>query len=362
MSVDLQDRIVWGGKIFLGLLVLVVIAWFFFALRGILFPFVLSFLLAYVLNPVANRLESIGIPRGAAVGLIYLIVILVLVLAIVFLVPVLRGELQSLGANLPEYKEKLAAKLHTWQVKLESYLPLLKNLGLAEEDISLAEGIAERGRSAAEAIVKQVPGVISNVVTAFTFLVIVPFATFFLMKDGRSMKAALIRLVPNRYFEMILNLLWKVDQPLGGYIRGQLTEATIVGLLSILGLSVVGLKYFMVVGAIAGVSNLIPYLGPTVGFVVASLIALLTDGSMGMVVKVAIVFAAVQLIDNVLVQPMVMSRSVRLHPLVVMIVVLIGSQVMGILGMVLAVPLTGVIKVTVETLRENLRGYAAERT
>ena len=352
MNVELQDRIVWGGKLFLGLLAGIVLVWILFALRSILFPFGLSFLLAYVLNPVADRLESVGLPRGAAIGVIYLVVILTLVLGIVFLVPVIRGELQSLSTNLPEYLDKIKDKLDAWTKKLNSYVPLLEQYDLAGE-------IAKRGESAAKAIVKQVPGVISNVVTAFTFLVIVPFATFFLMKDGRRMRTALIRLVPNRYFEMTLNLMWKMDRPLGGYIRGQLIEATIVGLLAILGLSVIGLKYFMVVGAIAGVSNVIPYLGPTVGFIIASIIALITDGSMGMVVKVAIVFASVQLIDNVLVQPMVMSRSVRLHPLAIMIVVLIGSQVMGILGMVLAVPLTGVIKVTVETLRENLRGYAA---
>ncbi|MCK5329323.1 MAG: AI-2E family transporter [Candidatus Latescibacteria bacterium] len=351
MNVNIQDRIVLGGKLLIGLLVLIVTAWILYALRGILLPFGLSFLLAYVLNPVANRLEGAGISRTGAIGLIYLVVLLTLALGIVFLVPVIRAELDGLSTNFPEYLDKIEYTMDTWENKLKSYIPMLENYDLTGE-------VAKRGKSAAENIVKQAPGMISNVVTIFTFLIIVPFATFFLMKDGRSMKTALIRLVPNRYFEMTLNLLWKMDRPLGGYIRGQLTDASIIGLLAITGLSIIGLKYFMVIGAIAGITNMVPYLGPAVGFVLASVIALITDGSMAMVLKVAIVFACVQLSDNILVQPMVMSRSVRLHPLAIMVVVLIGSQLMGILGMVLAVPLTGVIKVTVETLRENLRGYA----
>jgi len=355
MNVDIQDRIVWGGKLLLGLLAGIVAVWILYALRGILLPFGLSFLLAYVLNPVANRLESAGIPRTGAIGLIYLVVLLTLALGIVFLVPVIRAELESLSTNFPEYLDKIEQTMDTWENKLKSYIPMLENYDLTGE-------IAKRGKTAVEILVKQAPGMISNVVTILTFLIIVPFATFFLMKDGQNMKIALIRLVPNRYFEMTLNLLWKMDRPLGGYIRGQLIDASIIGLLAITGLSIIGLKYFMVIGAIAGITNMVPYLGPAVGFVLASIIALITDGSLGMVMKVVIVFACVQLSDNILVQPMVMSRSVRLHPLAIMVVVLIGSQVMGILGMVLAVPLTGVIKVTVEALRENLRGYAGRAT
>ncbi|MCK5118617.1 MAG: AI-2E family transporter, partial [Candidatus Latescibacteria bacterium] len=241
MNVNIQDRIVLGGKLLIGLLVLIVTAWILYALRGILLPFGLSFLLAYVLNPVANRLEGAGISRTGAIGLIYLVVLLTLALGIVFLVPVIRAELDGLSTNFPEYLDKIEYTMDTWENKLKSYIPMLENYDLTGE-------IAKRGKTAVEIIVKQAPGMISNVVTILTFLIIVPFATFFLMKDGRSMKTALIRLVPNRYFEMTLNLLWKMDRPLGGYIRGQLTDASIIGLLAITGLSIIGLKYFMVIG------------------------------------------------------------------------------------------------------------------
>ncbi|MFH1006699.1 MAG: AI-2E family transporter [Candidatus Latescibacterota bacterium] len=353
MTVDIQDRIVWGGKLFIGLLMASLCAWILYVLRGLLMPFGLSFLLAYLLNPVANRLESAGFSRAAAIGLIYLVVALTLVLGIVFLVPMIKAELESLSTNFPVYLDRIEHTMDAWEEELKSFLPFLQDYDLAGE-------IANRAKSAAESIVRLAPGVISNVVTLFTFLIVVPFATFFLMKDGRSMKTALIRLVPNRYFEMTLNLLWKMDRPLGGYIRGQFIEASIIGLLAIIGLRIIGLKYFMVIGAIAGITNMVPYLGPAVGFLLASIIALITDASMGMVMKVAIVFACVQLSDNILVQPIVMSRSVRLHPLAIMVAVLIGGQVMGILGMVLAVPLMGVIKVTVNSFRENLRGYGGE--
>ena len=363
-----ESRLVQGTKLFGLLACTVLLLWLVYAIRSVLFPFILSFLVAYILDPIADRIESVGIPRGAAVGMIFLGIVLIFVLTVIFLVPVFQSQYQSISESLPAYQENLEQKASDLIHKIEQFVPTTLDTAASGPQSPLAIRMNPEeviGQITAwlqrqgQAILKKIPDLLSNAFDVISFLVIVPFATFFLMKDGHRIKIAMIRLVPNRYFEMSLNLLWRIDQQLGGYIRGQMVEVFAVGVLATIGFAVIGLKYFFVVGALAGITNVVPYLGPTVGFVAAAIVALITDGSMKMVLAAAVVALSVQLIDNTLVQPMVMSRSVDLHPLLIILAVLVGSQLMGVLGMVLAVPVAGIIKVTIQTVHEGVQRFMA---
>lgn len=363
-----EGRLIQGAKL-LGLLVgMALLLWLVYAIRSVLFPFVLSFLVAYILNPIADRIESVGVPRSAAVAIIFLGIILIIVWAAIFLVPVFQTQYQSISESLPEYQENLEQKISDVMHKIEQFVPTASDtmasgqrsplsIQINPEEVigQITDWLQRQGQE----VLKKIPDLLSNAFGVISFLVIVPFATFFLMKDGHRIKITVIRLVPNRYFEMALNLLWRIDQQLGGYIRGQMVEVLAVGVLATIGFAIIGLKYFFVVGALAGITNVIPYLGPTMGFVAAAIVALITDGSIKMVFAAAVVAMAVQLTDNVLVQPMVMSRSVDLHPLLIILAILVGSQLMGVVGMVLAVPVAGIIKVTVQTVQEGVQRFTA---
>ena len=170
----------------------------------------------------------------------------------------------------------------------------------------------------------------------------------------------MIELVPNVYFELCLNLLHQINGQIGGYIRGQILATTVVSILAVSGLTLIEVKYALPLGVLAGLANMIPFLGPLIGFISASIVALATGGGISLVVKVGIVFLLIQLIDNVLIQPTVVAKSVEMHPLVVLFVVMVGSQLMGIVGMLIAVPLTGIIKVSSQTIYEGVRGYRLE--
>jgi predicted PurR-regulated permease PerM len=228
------------------------------------------------------------------------------------------------------------------------------------EDVDIAQEIGQQVQNAATDVLKETPALLGGVLSGITFLVIVPLVLFFLLAEGRSIKRSLIEIIPNQYFEMVLNLLHRIDQQLGGYIRGMVMSVVIVSLLSILGLRIIGLRDYLVVGTIAGVSNIIPYLGPLIGILAGTIAAILQYSTLGWatVLPVVIVFLAVQLMDNVFVQPVVVARSVNLHPLIVIFVVLVGSQMFGAVGMLLAVPLTAVLKVSVQTVYESLRSYS----
>jgi len=199
--------------------------------------------------------------------------------------------------------------------------------------------------------------IIGSMVSIVTTLIIIPFATFFFLKDGRHIKKSLISMIPNRYFEMTLNLLYKTDQQLGGYLRGQFFDAMIIGILAIIALWILKVPYFILIGVFAGLTNMIPYVGPLTGAVTAIIVVLITGGGSHQIVFVAIAFAIIQLLDNVLVQPLVVAKTVNLHPLLIIFAVIIGGQFFGILGMILAVPVTGMIKVLVNEFYISIRKY-----
>ena len=199
--------------------------------------------------------------------------------------------------------------------------------------------------------------ILGSVVSLVTTLIIIPFAVFFLLKDGPGMMKHSFSMIPNRYFEMSLNIVYKIDQQLGGYLRGQFFDALIVGILAIIALWILDVNYFVLIGIFAGLSNMIPYVGPMVGGSAAVLVVLMTGGSGITMLMVVAAFLIIQLADNVLIQPLVVARSVDMHPLLIIFSVIIGGQFFGILGMLLAVPATGIIKVLISELYHGIRKY-----
>lgn len=224
-------------------------------------------------------------------------------------------------------------------------------------DFRLAELVREHGERLMQTMLGGTTIFIEGVISGLTFAVLVPFVAFFFLKEGRRLKRCLIALVPNAYFELCLNLTYQVNKQIGNYIRGQLLAVCIVSGLSISGLSIIGVYYALPLGLLAGLANVIPYLGPLIGIVCSSIVALAAGGGLAMVAKVIGMFLIIQLIDNVLIQPTMVAKSVELHPLVVLFVVMVGSQFMGIVGMLIAVPLTGIAKVSGQTIYEGVRQY-----
>ena len=256
-------------------------------------------------------------------------------------------------AVVKTYIEILHASFEKWMPMLKEWMPLL-------ESKDLVHAINERLQTIATDLFKETPRLVGQLLSGLTFFIIVPFVLFFFLGQGRTIKRAIIEMVPNRYFELVLNLLHRIDAQLGGYMRGMALSVTIVSLLSITGLYIIDLEQFLVIGLLAGLANVIPYLGPLIGIIAGVIAAVLQYSalSFGVVIPVIIVFAIVQLVDNAFIAPMVVGRSVNLHPLLVIFVVLVGSELFGAVGMLLAVPTTAVIKVSVRTIYEGWRGYS----
>jgi len=333
-------------RLIVAILFLLVIGWLLFTLSNIIRIIIISFLIAYILDPLASYFEARGLSRNNATIIIFLtfFIVLAAVGAVVF--PTLFNELSMMQNSIsPEGTTVFISSIEEY-IKANFNFINVESLNLSERINNFLSGITD-----------QLLSILANVVSIISILVIIPFVVFFLLKDGRRMKKVFISYIPNRYFEMALNVIHKIDLQLGGYLRGQFTEAFIVGTLAVIALWILNVQYFIVIGVFAGLANMIPYVGPVAGAVPAIIVSLVNGGDATRILYIVIAFAIVQLIDNVVLQPLVLSKSVNLHPLIIVFAVLIGGQFFGILGMLLAVPAAGIIKVTSSELYNGIRKF-----
>ncbi|MBI5101989.1 MAG: AI-2E family transporter [Nitrospirae bacterium] len=298
---------------------------------------VVSGLLAYIMDPLAVKLESRGMSRTVATLIIFAALSVLLTGSLIMLLPAFVDQISAIQADLsPEQASALFARLDLFVEKKLSFIGI-HNLELSEK---LQRAMINFGDWMISHLI--------DVFSLFTHLVLIPFITFFLLKDGRAMKKQIIRIIPNRYFEFSLNLFSKMDSQLGNFLRGQFMDALIFGALAIAALWFLDVKYFLLIGLFAGAANLIPFVGPIAGALAAVTVSVVDTGSFAMAGYIVPAFVIMKLIDDALIQPIVVARSVDMHPLMVLMAVIIGGKFFGILGMLLSVPATGFFKVAVK--------------
>jgi predicted PurR-regulated permease PerM len=308
---------------------------------------IVAALLAYVLDPVVTAIETKGFSRGAATALIMLVLTLIAALFWYTVIPIAIDQFRSLqGGTGVNPASNALASLEKMLHERGEFLGL-GEINLTDEFHKLKGGLVQR-----------IPDfLLHDTHVLLLDLLLVPFAMFFFLKDGRLIKKYFISLVPNHYFEFTMGLLYKMDIQLGNYLRGQFIDALVFGVLATAALWMIGVPYFVFIGIFAGLANLIPFVGPLVG-AAAALIAVVLDG--GDIVRcghVLIVFVLLKLVDDLVVQPLAVGKNVHLHPMVVAIGIVVGGRLFGILGMLLVVPFMGFLKVVLEESIDTYRRY-----
>jgi predicted PurR-regulated permease PerM len=181
--------------------------------------------------------------------------------------------------------------------------------------------------------------------------------TYFILKDNKRIIKGMINIMTNRYFEMSYSVIHQISVQLGRFVRGWIFDAFLVGLLSAIGLSILGIKNSVTIGFVAGIGHLIPYFGPIVGGIPALLISIVQFGNLSMLPSIIIMFLIVYTLDNGFIQPNVFSKSVDLHPLAIIVLIIIGSEVMGVIGMLLAVPVATVLRTAAKEIYLGYKQY-----
>jgi predicted PurR-regulated permease PerM len=299
-------------------------------------PLVLAGAIVFLLNPIVTRLQHRGIPRAAGAGLAYLGVLAVISGSVVLLAPIAANQVDDLSKDFPTIK----ARVERW---IDDRATQSTGTVFEFTRTDLENSVSTKGTSFQDQL-KRLRKVGTEIAHVLLILVLGPIIAFYLLVDVPHLRRTAESLIPPGAKDEVLLLGHRLNRAIGGFFRGQLLVAAIVGVLCSIGLGAIGLKFWFLVGMIAGVFNIIPLVGPWVGGVPGVTIAL-TTGSPVKALLVVAVMVGVQQIDNHFITPQVMQRTVQLHPVVVILGLVAGGSLGGFFGLLLAVPVTAVLKI-----------------
>jgi predicted PurR-regulated permease PerM len=309
----------------------------------VLTPFFIAVVIAYLLKPLVERLENKGIPRGAGILLIYLGFMVLTITSVIFLVPELINNTKELMNTLPdiiaEYQSIFSSFISS--IKSSKWSKDIKNV-LFREIQSAGEGIQAYIN---RALKRSLTMFIETLTMLFDFLLAMVIA-YYLIKDSDYFKSVVLSIIPGKWRKGIIATGKEINMVLSKFIQGQLLTAIIVGVLETIGLFLVRVKYPLVLGVIGGIAEIIPYFGPVIGAVPAVAIALIESPIKAM--WTVLVYVVVQQLENAYISPKIIEGRLGLHPVATIMVILAGGKFFGVAGMLLAVPVTAILRVLIK--------------
>ena len=313
-----------------------------YVLGSVLLPLGLSIVIAYVLLPVARFIEQRlpwrhgrpGLARTSAVGIIYLAALGVLAAVLLAVIPPTVDQGRQFTEDFPEFLQDARVTIEGW---VDEYVDVISQDARDQIEEALQD-VGDIVGSAAWSVVEQTFGIITGSFALILALATAPVLVFYLMKDGGAILQSLRAPFPATMHPYIRDLFDMADRTLGGYIRGQLTLGVVVGVIVTIGLLALDVPFAVVLGVVAGLTELVPIIGPWIGGAVGVLVTLATEPDK--LLWVILLYLIVQLLENTLLVPRIQAETLNLHPVAVILVITIGSQFFGLWGVILGPPLT----------------------
>ena len=311
---------------------------------SIITPIIVAYIFYYMLNPLVNFFSK-KISRFSASLLAILVGVVTILIFIIGVVPIIVEQTQNLITSLPRYIEIVKGYLETYsdnayvQMVVEYVNTNLNVTKISERLVRIATSIAQ--------------GVVSSISSTASVLVTMPFVLFFLLKDASHFNKFVIGLLPSKLERSVSETIDEIDEKVGSYIQGQMLVSLCIGIMLFIGYNVIGLHYAFSLATIAAFLSIVPYLGPVIAITPAMLVAAST--SWVMVVKMLVVWGVVQFLEGNIVSPNIMGRSMNMHPLTVIFVILIGVNISGVVGAILGIPVYSILKVLIVRLLLSLK-------
>lgn len=304
----------------------------FLFLKAILAPFLVAMIISYVLNPIVSMLASRKMPRSIAVLLIYAVFLTTLAVIAMNLFPMFTQQLQELNEHLPEMTLRAQGLMRNLNSRL---IPPGVEMGMNnwffQLENRLATGISH--------FLDNIGSTINLLFNAF----IVPFLVFYILKDFDVFERTVVSCLPRSRRKSIVTMLKDIDAALGNYIRGQFLVCIIIGVLAYIGYALIGMPYALLFASVVALFNIVPYMGPFLGAAPAVIMA--STISLRLVLLVAVVNTLCQMLESNVISPQVVGRKLHLHPLLIIFALLVGGEVAGMIGLILAVPIFAAGKV-----------------
>ncbi len=328
--------------------VVVLLLWL---LSEILLPFIAGMAIAYLLDPLTNRLERIGVNRRLAALLIIGVVVLTFIVAALLIVPVLANQLYALIANIPAYVTRLQALL------LETDLPWLRGLLGSGDSSKTISDLVSQGTVWLAAFLRSLWSGGRALISIFSLVVVTPVVAYYLICDWPRIVTTVEQWIPRAHREQVKALFSEIDAAIAGFVRGQTGVCLILGSFYAVALSVVGLNFGLLIGLISGLITFIPYVGSMTGLVLAVGVAIAQFWpEWSLIVVVLVIFLVGQFVEGYILAPKLVGENVGLHPVWLIFAMFAFGYLFGFVGLLVAVPVSAAIGVL---LRFALRQYRA---
>lgn len=313
-------------------------------------PIILAFVAYYLLNPIVDVLEKIRIKRIWGIVIIIIGISGLLIGLILLIAPAIERQISELFTTFPKYLQQLWIDVNEW-VQNSFLAPYYDEAyDWVVSNFSNLPGIIGTYVADAFAGVRSLASTVTNfVVVIVTF----PIILFFLLKDGDRFKNYSLKLLPPKYRHDVDGILKNMDAQVGSYIQGQIIVASCIAILLYIGYLIIGLDYAITLAILAGVLSVVPYLGPTLSIIPAVIIAIVN--SPFMLLKLAVVWVIVQFLEGNFISPNIMGKTMKIHPLTIIIVLLVAGNLFGLLGVILGIPGYAIVKVLVSYIYDQFK-------
>ena len=348
-------RLIWLGVTLFAI-------WLLISLIGVLIPFLIAFLFAYILNPLVNRLEQKNIPRWLSSVVIILISMTVITGFFVLAMPVVIYQFRGMIDNASIF---INSGIN--EIQKGTLYDILSKFGIPVESLraSLERELPGRVEIILRSLLEGAFNFISNIsaiVTQLLNIIIIPVITFYLIKDFPAMLNNFNAIFPENRRETIVGYFRKIDEVLSDYLRGAIIVAIIQGSVSAIVLSILGVKYSLVIGIMTGLLDFIPYVGLVISLCVAVIAAMFSgDPVTGKIIGVIILYLSQKIFENTILAPKIIGEKVGLHPVLLIVSLFIFGHFLGFVGLLIAVPATAVAVMFVKLLRDNKRTVSISR-
>lgn len=333
-----------AGVVFLAIaLPIVFMAWL---LQSVMLPIVIASVLYVMLEPVVSWLQRSGLNTVVAITVVLLLLVAVVAVFVGYSVPVITEQFTEFRERLPQTWDnvsRLSLGVETW---------LNQNLGVDMEAGGFLPSTSAIAKQWSGKLIGGISGVLADIAL---WLFLIPLITFFFLRDFRSLRNQLISFTPNHLFEETLTIYHKVSVQLEKYVRGVMLQSLIMAVITSIGFAIVGLPMAIVLGILAGIFNLIPYVGPLLGLIAPLLVALSISIDPQLLMATVAVIVVGQLIDNLVVVPTILARAANLHPLIAMLAIIIAGNLFGLMGLVFALPVLASARIIYIGVLQELR-------
>ena len=332
------------------LAVMILGGWLLYLLAPVLAPFLLAALLAYLGDPLVDKLQKLGLSRTTGVVIVFSLLSITLLVVLILLVPQVEKQIVYLIKKLPEYVDAIQNQLIPW---------VAQKLGMGDVRIDMGtfkQWLTQHWQQAG-GFAKIVLGSLSKsglaLMAWFGSLILVPVVGFYLLRDWDILVARVHSVIPRRMEPTMSKLARESDEVLGAFIRGQLLVMLALSVIYSIGLTMVGLKLALLIGLLAGLVSFVPYLGFIIGILAAGIAIMLQTHQYMDLLYVVVVFGIGQVLESAVLTPALVGDRIGLHPVAVIFAVMAGGQLFGFLGVLLALPVAAVLVVILRHLHQG---------